>query len=149
MRSCSAVPRAAGSLMSAQAARGPQELARRGAFDGDRLARGHVELQPLHMVEIAAGDAHEAAALGIVDGVDGADVVDAGMARLEAIGLDLLEPGLARAVAAVEPPVLAHVGVLWRLAVDRPRAAMVVRRALVRLGVAMRHHDETQLLVLV
>ena len=48
------------------------------------------------MVEVAAGDAHEAAALGIVDGMDGADVVDAGVAGLQAIGLDLLERGSCR-----------------------------------------------------
>src|SRR5580700_1756006 len=109
----------------------------RRAFDGDRPAGRGVELQALHAVEVATGDAHEAAALGIVDGMDGADVVDAGMARLETVALDLLEPGLARAITAVEPLVLAHVGILDRLAVDRPRAAVIVRRALVRLGIAV------------
>jgi hypothetical protein len=34
--------------------------------------------------------------------MDGADIVDAGMTRLETAALDLLEPGLARAVAADE-----------------------------------------------
>src|SRR5580700_10639505 len=121
----------------------------RRAFDGDRLAGRGVELQALHAVEVATGDAHEAAALGIVDGMDGADVVDAGMARLETVALDLLEPGLARAITAVEPLVLAHVGILDRLAVDRPRAAVIVRRALVRLGIAVCQHDEAQVLVFV
>src|ERR1700722_9263001 len=124
-------------------------LARARAFDGDGLAGSGVELQPLHMVEVAAGDAHEAAALGIVDGVDGAHVIDAGTAGLETIALDLLEPGFAGAVAAVEAPVLAHVGVLDRLPIDRPRAAVIMRRAFVRLRIAVRQHDEAQVLVLV
>src|ERR1700745_3979887 len=34
---------------------------RRRAFDRDRLAGGHVVLEALHVVEVAAGDAHEAA----------------------------------------------------------------------------------------
>src|SRR5947209_3960925 len=83
--------------------------------------------QPLHIIEIAAGHAYEPAALGIVDGMDGADIVDAGMARLEAITLDRLELRLARAVAAVQALVLAHVGVFDRLAVDRPGVAVIVR----------------------
>src|SRR3990167_9955219 len=81
--------------------------------------------------------------------MDGADVVDAGMARLQAIALHLLEPGLTHAVAAVETLELAHVGVLHRLAVDRPGGAMVVRRALARLGIAERQHDEAEIPVLV
>src|ERR1044071_7093062 len=88
------------------------------ALDDDGLAGGGVELQPLHMVEITARDPHEAAALGVVDGVDGAHVIDAGMAGFQPVALDLLELGLALALAAIEPLVLAHVGVLDRLAVD-------------------------------
>src|SRR5260370_29745711 len=97
----------------------------RRAFDGDGLAGDGVELQPLHIVEVASGDAHEAAALGIVDGMDGAHVVDAGVARLPPVALALLERRLAGAVAAVAPPVLAHVRLLGRLAVDRLLAAPV------------------------
>ena len=54
------------------------------------------------MVEIAAGDAHEAAALRIVDGMDGADVVDAGMAGFQPVALNFLELGLAFSLAAIE-----------------------------------------------
>src|SRR5476649_2603021 len=125
----------------------PAASARAFALDGDRLAGGGVELQPLHQVEVAAGDAHEAAALGIVDRVDRAHVIDAGMAGLEPVALHLLELGLTRAVAAVDALELAHVGVFDRLAIDRPGRAMIVRRALVRLGVDVGQHDEALVLV--
>ena len=70
---------------------------------------------------------------------------DAGAAGLEAVSLDLLELGVAGAVAAIDPPILAHVGVLHGLAIDGPRAA-VTCGGLLWFGIAMRE-DQAEILV--
>src|SRR5262249_29590298 len=70
----------------------------------------------------------EAGVVGIVDGMDGAVLVDAGVSRQQAILLDRLELGLCGIGAVVLALPLDHVGVVRGLAVDRPGRPVVVRR---------------------
>src|SRR3546814_2389776 len=50
---------------------------------------------------------------------------------------------------AVDPPVLAHLGIQAGLAVDRPGRAVVVRRRLARRLVHMRQHHEVEIRIAV
>src|SRR6476646_5801207 len=68
------------------------------------LARREIEPHALDVVEIGAGHPDEAGAVGVVDRVDGAVLVDAGMSGQQAILLHRLEfglPGIAAVVLAL------------------------------------------------
>src|SRR5256885_16656733 len=91
---------------------GSGRLLRRHLLD---LARGKVEAHALDLVEVGAGHAHEAGIVGIIDRVDGAVLIDAGVAGQQAIFLDRLELGLIGAAVLALP--LDHVGVVGRLPV--------------------------------
>src|SRR6185312_11417524 len=92
-----------------------------------RLLRRHlvhfaglqIDAHAIDLVEVGAGDAHEAGVVGIVDRVDGAVLVDAGHAGLEPVCLDRLELGVPGVAAVVLVLPLGHLGVFGRLAVDR------------------------------
>src|SRR5437016_6366237 len=94
-----------------------RRLLRRHLLD---LARGEIEAHALDLVEVGAGDADEAGVVGIVDGMDGAVLIDAGVPRQQAILLDRLELGLCGIAAIVLALPLDRVGVVRGLAVDRP-----------------------------
>ena len=106
-----------------------------------------VEAHALDVVEIGAGNADEARAIRIIDRVDLAILIDAGVAGLEAIPLCLFQLGVFSVAAGALP--FDHVGVFRRLAVDRPRVAVVVRRRLARLVVDVREDLEAEILVFV
>ena len=113
------------------------------------LAGLQVDLDAVDLVEIGAGDADKAGIIRIVDRMNGAVLVDAGLAWREPVLLDRLELG----VLGVGPIVLAlpfdHVGILLGLAVDRPRGAVVVRRRNARLAHDVAEHLEAELGVFV
>src|SRR5215813_2444190 len=123
-----------------------RRLLRRHLLD---LARGEIEAHALDLVEVGAGHPDEAGAVGIVDRMDGAVLIDAGVAGQQAILLDRLELGLAGIGAVVFALPLNHVGVVARLPVDRPRGAVIVRRRYPRLVVDMGEDLEAELRVLV
>src|SRR5262249_38321258 len=87
------------------------------------LARGEIEAHALDLVEVGAGHADEAGVVGIVDRMDGAVLIDAGVSRQQAILLDRLELGLFGIGAVVLALPLDHVGVVRGLAVNRPGRA--------------------------
>src|SRR6516164_10993368 len=76
-----------------------------------RLLRGHlvhvaggkIEAHAPDLVEIGAGDADEARAVGIVDGMYGAVLIDARVSRREPILLYRRELGFCRIAAIVLP----------------------------------------------
>src|SRR5262245_14505503 len=123
-----------------------RRLLRRHLLD---LARGEIEAHALDLVEVGAGHADETGAVGIVDGMDGAVLVDAGVSRQQAILLDRFELGLPRTGAVVLALPLDHVGVVRGLAVDRPGRAVVVRRRHPGLVVDMGEDLESEIRVLV
>src|SRR6516162_307923 len=123
-----------------------RRLLRRHLLD---LARGEIEAHALDLVEVGARHPDEAGVVGIVDGMDGAVLVDAGVSRQQAILLDRLELGLCGIGAVVLALPLDHVGVVRGLAVDRPGRAMVVRRRHPRLVVDMGEDLESEIGVLV
>src|SRR5690242_20355645 len=84
------------------------------------LARSQVEAHPLDLVEIGAGHADETRVVGIVDGVDLAVLVDAGMARKQPIFLHRLELGLAGIGAVTLALPFRHLGVMGGLTVNGP-----------------------------
>src|SRR5262245_5810029 len=87
--------------------------------------------------------------IGIIDGVDLAILVDAGLARVEPVLLRRLELGVFGIGAVVLALPLDHVGVMRCLAVDRPGGAVVMRRRHPRLVIDMGEHLEAECLVLV
>src|SRR5713226_8259973 len=110
-------------------------LPRIAATEGSRrLLRRHLvhlagrEIEPyaIDIVEVGAGHADEAGAVRIIDGMDLAVLIDAGVSRQQAILLDRLELGLVRTGTVVLALPLDHVGVVGCLAVDRPGRAVVV-----------------------
>src|SRR5215467_1301029 len=126
--------------------RASRRLLRRHLLD---LARGEVEAHALDLVEVGAGDPDEAGVVGIIDRMDGAVLIDAGMSRQQAILLDRLELGLFGIGAVVLALPLDHVGVVRGLAVDRPGRAVVVRRRHPSLVVDMGEDLESEARVLV
>src|SRR5207253_9963013 len=106
-----------------------------------------IEAHAFDLVEVGAGDADEARAIRIIDRVDRAILIDAGVAGGQAISLDLLQLRAFTAIVGAFP--FDHVGMAGRLAVDRPGLPMVVRRRLARLVIDVREDLETHLLVLV
>src|SRR5215831_4278710 len=123
-----------------------RRLLRRHLLD---LARGEIEAHALDLVEVGAGHPDEAGAVGIVDRMDGAVLIDAGVSRQQAILLDRLELGLFGIGAVVFVLPLDHVGVVRGLAVDRPGRAVVVRRRHPSLVVDMGEDLESELRILV
>src|SRR6266571_8493071 len=77
---------------------GSRRLLRRHLLD---LARGEIEAHALDLVEVGAGHPDEAGVVGIVDGMNGAVLIDAGVSRQQAILLDRLELGLCGIAAIV------------------------------------------------
>src|ERR1051325_261555 len=83
-----------------------------------RLLRRHllhhaglqINADAVDLVEIGAGDADETRAIRVVDRMDRAVLVDAGLAGIEAVFLLRLELGVARIPAIVEPLPFDHVG---------------------------------------
>ena len=69
------------------------------------------------------------------------------MAGLEPVAAGHLEPRVTRPAGAIQPTVLGHVGVGGGLAVDRPGAAVIVRRRGARLTIDVGEHAETELRV--
>src|SRR5215471_3447098 len=123
-----------------------RRLLRRHLLD---LARGEIEAHALDLVEVGAGHADEAGVVGIIDRMDGAVLIDAGVSRQQAILLDRLELGLFGIGAVVLALPLDHVGVVRGLAVDRPRRAVVVRGRDPSLVVDMGEDLESEIGVLV
>src|SRR5215470_17825560 len=89
------------------------------------LAGLEVDADAVDLVEIGSGDTHEARMVGIVDGVDLAVLIDAGLARIEPVLLRWLEARMLGIGAIVLALPFGHVGVVRGLAVDRPRGTMV------------------------
>ena len=108
-----------------------------------------IEAHAIDLVEIGAGHADEARVVGIVDRMDRAVLVDAGVAGQQAVLLDRLELGLLGIAAVVLALPFDHVGVMGGLAVDRPGGAMIVRRRHPRLVVDVGENLEAELGVLV
>src|SRR5437763_12430154 len=111
------------------------------------LAAGEVEAYTVDLVEIGSGDSDETRAVWVVDRVDRAILIDAGLTGIETIALQLFQLGVFVVAAGALP--LDHVGVFGRLAVDRPGLAVIVRRRLARLVVDVREDLEAEVLVLV
>src|SRR5512145_1458695 len=114
----------------------------------DRPGR-RIERVPVDPVEVGAGDSDEPRLLRVVDRVDRARRVDADLPGVEAVLAGHLELGVRRVGAVVDATELGHVGVPGRLAVDRPRLAVVVRRRDARLLVDVGEHLEAEVGVLV
>src|ERR1041385_2321677 len=155
MRS-SRTSRSASSARSRSMPRSVSALMRRASvMVSGRLLRRHlvhlaglqVEAHAMDLVEVGAGDANETRAVRIVDRMDRAVLVDAGLPGIEAVALRLLQLGVLLVAAGLLP--LDHVGVFRRLPVDRPRLTVIVRRRLARLVVDVREHLEAEVLVLV
>src|ERR1700733_3987848 len=96
---------------------------------GDRLlfAGLEVEAHAMDFVEIGPGHADEAGIIGIIDRMDFAVLINTGMAGRQAVFLHRLELGVRRIAAIVLALPFDHVGVMGRLAVDRPGLAVVVQ----------------------
>src|SRR3546814_14751600 len=112
--------------------RGPS--ARAGALDGLSDALLRIEAQPADFVQVGTGDPTEPRAVRIVDRVDRADIEESRLARREAVPLRDVEFGRRRIAGVVQAAPLGHVGVAARLAVDRPRTAVVFRRRVAPLA---------------
>src|SRR5215467_13692451 len=110
---------------------------------------GEVEAHALDLVEIGTGDAYEPGVIGVIDRVDLAVLIDAGMSGHQSILLGRPELGLVRLGAVVLALPLDHVGIVCGLAVDRPGGAVIVRRRNARLVVDMGEDLEAELAVLV
>src|SRR5215470_7949155 len=113
------------------------------------LAGREVEAHALDVVEIGAGDADEAGIVGVIDRMDLAVLIDAGVPGQQPIFLDRLELGFIRAGAVVLALPFDHVGMVGGLAVDRPGCAVVMRRRHPRLVVDVGEHLESEIGVLV
>src|SRR5258707_3331683 len=113
------------------------------------LARGEIEAHALDLVEVGPGHAHEAGIVGIVDRMDSAVLIDAGVSGQQAIFLDRLELGLFRVGVVVLALPLDHVGVVGGLAIDRPGRAVVVRRRDAGLVIDMRKNLKAEVRILV
>ena len=79
-----------------------------------------VEAHAMDAVEIGAGHADEAGVIGIVDRMDFAVLIDAGVAGRQPVFLRRLELGVLGIAAVVLALPFDHVGVMGGLAVDRP-----------------------------
>src|SRR5215813_10807163 len=113
------------------------------------LAGLEVDADALDLVEIGAGHAHEPRFVRIVDRVNLAVLVDAGLTRIEAILFRRPELRMLRVGAVVLTLPLDHVGIFRGLAIDRPGGAVVVRRRHPSLVVDVGENLETERLVLV
>src|SRR5882757_6179535 len=99
-----------------------------------RLLRRHlrdfpgfqIEHHARNLIEIRAGDTHEARSIGIVYRMNGSILVDLRMARLESIRNSLFELAVTRIGPVIEPVPLRDVGVAGGLTIDRPRCAVIV-----------------------
>src|SRR5580692_7625810 len=113
------------------------------------LAARKIEAHARDPVQIGAGDAHEAGLVGIVDRVNGAVLIDAGVPGQQSILLDGIELGLGGIAAVVLALPFRHLGVLCGLAVDGPGGAVIVRRGHARLVVDVGEDLKAQLGILV
>src|SRR5207302_675097 len=91
---------------------------------------------------IRGGHPHKPRSVWELDIVDRADVIGAGMTRLQPILAHHLDTGRPRIARPISPAPLRHVGVVRCLAVHRPGRAVIVRRRFVTLRIDMREHDE-------
>src|SRR5579862_3834718 len=92
------------------------------------LAGFQVEAHPIDAIEIRSCDADEARMIRVIDGMDFAILVDAGMAGGQPVFFHRLEFGVFGIAAVILALPFGHVGVVGRLPVDRPRRAVIVRR---------------------
>src|SRR5215510_4486723 len=123
-------------LLSEMAGTGPAMTLKRLHYSLRRLLRVHfldraglqVDLHAVDLIEVGSGHAHEARTVRIIDRVNGAILVNAGLARRKPVFLDRLELGVLGIFAVVLAFPLGHVGVFGRLAIDRPGRAVVMRR---------------------
>src|SRR5262249_33387938 len=113
------------------------------------LAGLEVDADALDLVEIGAGHAHEVRFVRVVDRVNLAVLVDAGLARIEAILFRRPELCMLRVGTVVLALPFDHVGIFRRLAIDRPGGAVVVRRRHPPLVVDVGENLEAERLVLV
>src|SRR5215467_8858154 len=84
------------------------------------LAGLEVDADAVDLVEIGSGYTHEARMVGIVDGVDLAVLIDAGLARIEPVLLRWLEARMLGIGTILLPLPSGHAGLLPPIAVDRP-----------------------------
>src|SRR6516165_4158147 len=128
----------------------------RGAGLG-RLLRRHlvygagreVETHARNAIEVGSSHADKASLVGIVDRVDGAVLIDSGVAGREPVLLRRPQSGTGVFVSVVHALPFSHFGVQGGLTVDGPGSAMVVRRRYPRLVVDMGEDLEAEILVLV
>src|ERR1700683_3226732 len=122
-----------------------------------RLPRRHlmhfagllVEADPIDAIKIRTGHANEARVIWIIDGMNFAVLIDAGVTGRQPIFFHRLELGMLGIAAVILALPFGHISVMGRLPVDRPRGAVIVWRRDARLVVDVGEDLEAEFWILV